>query len=148
MHCPTIIAMADQAAVPVAAAEQKHGKLSLNTTFSALKHRNYRLFFAGQLTSLVGTWMQNIAQAWLVYDLTQSPLYLGIVSFASAVPVLVLSLWAGVIIDRVPKRRLLLVTQTCAMTLALILAADVFLGLVQPWHIVILAFLLGAVNSF
>lgn len=140
--------MADQAVVPVAAAKQKHGKLSLNTTFSALKHRNYRLFFAGQLTSLVGTWMQNIAQAWLVYDLTQSPLYLGIVSFASAVPVLVLSLWAGVIIDRVPKRRLLLVTQTCAMTLALILAADVFLGLVQPWHIVILAFLLGAVNSF
>ncbi|MBI5304871.1 MAG: MFS transporter [Chloroflexi bacterium] len=121
---------------------------SLATTFSALKHPNYRLFFAGQLTSLTGTWMQNVAQAWLVYDLTKSPFYLGIVSFASALPSLLLSLWAGVLIDRMPKRRLLIITQASAMTLAFILAVDVFAGTVQPWHIVILSFLLGAVNAF
>ena len=118
------------------------------TTFSALKHRNYRLFFFGQLTSLVGTWMQNVAQSWLVYQLTDSPMYLGIVSVSAAVPVLVLSLWAGVVVDRVPKRKLLLVTQTCAMTLAFLLSADVFLGWVQPWHVIIFAFLLGTVNTF
>jgi MFS family permease len=120
----------------------------LAAIFSALKHRNYRLFFFGQLTSLVGTWMQNVAQSWLVYQLTDSPLYLGIVSFSSAIPILLLSLWAGVVVDRVAKRRLLLVTQTCAMTLAFVLAADVSLGWVQPWHVVILAFLLGGVNAF
>ncbi len=117
-------------------------------TFSALRHRNYRLFFTGQLISLIGTWMQNVAQSWLVYQLTGSPFYLGIVSFSSAIPVLLLSLWAGVIVDRVPKRKLLILTQTAAMLLALVLSADVFLGWVQPWHVVILAFLLGAVNAF
>jgi MFS family permease len=120
----------------------------LPATFSALRHRNYRLFFAGQLLSLVGTWMQNVAQSWLVYQLTGSPFYLGVVSFAGAVPVLFLSLWAGLIIDRVSKRNLLIVTQTSMMGLAFILCADVFLGWVQPWHIVVLAFLLGVANSF
>ncbi len=117
-------------------------------TFSALHHPNYRLFFIGQLISLVGTWMQNVSQPWLVYQLTGSPLYLGIVSFASAVPIITLSLWAGVFIDRVPKRRLLMITQTLAMTQALLLALDVFLGWVQPWHIVIFAFILGTINAF
>ncbi len=123
-------------------------RISLSKTFTALYHRNYRLYFSGQLISLTGTWMQNVAQSWLVYQLTGSPLYLGIVSFSSSVPTLVLSLWAGVIIDRVPKRTLLLLTQTAEMLLAFILAADVFLGWVQAWHIVILALLLGAVTSF
>ncbi|HEX7588960.1 MAG TPA: MFS transporter, partial [Anaerolineae bacterium] len=100
----------------------------LPKTFSALRHRNYRLFFAGQLLSLIGTWMQNVAQSWLVYQLTGSPFYLGVVSFASAVPVLFLSLWAGLIVDRVPKRNLLIVTQTSMMALAFILCADVFIG--------------------
>ena len=122
--------------------------IGLPKTFSALRHRNYRLFFAGQLISLIGTWMQNVAQAWLVYQLTGSPFYLGIVSFAGAIPVLFLSLWAGVIVDRVPKRNLLMITQTGALLLAFFLSADVFLGWVQPWHIVIFAFLLGAVNAF
>jgi predicted MFS family arabinose efflux permease len=121
---------------------------ALPKTFSALRHRNYRLFFAGQLTSLIGTWMQNVAQAWLVFQITNSPFYLGVVSFAGAVPVLFLSLWAGLIVDRVPKRTLLIVTQTSMMGLAFILSADVFLGWVQPWHIVILAFLLGVANTF
>lgn len=122
--------------------------VALSGTFSALRHRNYRLFFFGQLTSLIGTWMQNVAQSWLVYALTGSPFYLGIVSFASSIPTLALTLGAGVIIDRVPKRTVLLITQTGAMILAFILAADVFLNWVQPWHIVVLSFLLGIVNSF
>lgn len=117
-------------------------------TFAALRHRNYRLFFTGQLISLIGTWMQNVAQSWLVYALTGSPFYLGVVSFASAIPSLTLTLGAGVVIDRMPKRTLLLITQTASMLLAFILAADVFVGWVQPWHIVILSFLLGAVNAF
>ncbi len=117
-------------------------------TFAALRHRNYRLFFTGQLISLIGTWMQNVAQAWLVYAITDSPLYLGIVSFAGSIPSLTLSWGAGVVVDRVPKRTLLILTQSAAMVLAFILAADVFLGWVHPWHIVIFSFLLGAVNSF
>src|SRR5512142_755838 len=121
---------------------------ALPKTFSALRHRNYRLFFTGQLISLIGTWMQNVAQAWLVYALTNSPFYLGVVSFAASIPTLALMLGAGVIIDRVPKRTLLMLTQTAAMLLAFILAADVAVGWVQPWHIVILSFMLGIVNSF
>ncbi len=121
---------------------------ALPRTFSALRHRNYRLFFIGQLISLIGTWMQNVAQAWLVYAITNSPLYLGIVSFASSIPVLTLILGAGVFIDRVPKRTLLILTQSASMALAFILAADVIVGWVQAWHIVILSFLLGAVNAF
>ncbi len=120
----------------------------LPKTFSALRHRNYRLFFSGQLISLIGTWMQNIAQAWLVYALTGSPLYLGIVSFVSAIPALTLTLGAGVVVDRVPKRTLLLMTQAFMMILAFILAVDVFSGWVQPWHIVILSFSLGIANAF
>lgn len=123
-------------------------RLAPGTTFAAFKHRDYRLFFAGQFVSLVGTWMQNIAQPWLVYDLTKSPMYLGVVAFAPAVPVLFLSLYAGVFVDRVSKRKLLILTQTLAMAQAFLLAADVLLGWVQPWHIVIFALGLGAINAF
>jgi len=130
-----------------AVADTRRG-LTLPKTFSALQHRNYRLYFFGQLVSLTGTWMQNVAQSWLVYQLTGSPLYLGIVSFAASIPILAFSLGAGVYIDRVPKRWMLVRTQTAAMILAFILSADVFLGWVQPWHIVILSFLLGTVNTF
>ncbi len=121
--------------------------LSFSQTFSALKHRNYRLWFVGQLTSLVGTWMQNIAQPWLVYQMTGSPLYLGIVSFAPAIPALTLTLWAGVIVDRLPKRNLLVMTQTVLMLSAFTLAADYFLGWIQPWHVVILALVNGTVQA-
>lgn len=117
-------------------------------TFAAFQHPNYRLYFSGQIVSLVGTWMQIVAQGWLVYQLTDSPLYLGLVSFAASVPVVFLSLGAGAIIDRVPRRRVLVVTQTCAMLLAFVLAFLVFTGLVQPWHILVLSFLLGVVNAF
>ena len=124
------------------------GGFALSHTLAALQHRNYRLFFFGQLVSLIGTWMQNVAQAWLVYALTSSPFKLSLVVFCSGVPVLAFSLWAGVVADRVPKRRLLLATQTFMMTLAFILAADVLLGTIQWWHIAILAFFLGTANAF
>jgi len=143
-----IVSMTNRVAVGAEKPARPPRGLSLSRTFAALKHRNYRLFFLGQLVSLVGTWMQNVAQPWLVYQMTGSPLYLGIVSFATAVPVLLLSLWAGVFVDRIPKRKLLLVTQALASGQAALLALDVFLGWVEPWHVVIFAFLLGAINAF
>lgn len=117
-------------------------------TFAALRHRNYRLFIFGQLISLAGTWMQIIAQGWLVYELSGSELALGIVGFASAVPVLLMAPWAGVIVDQVDKRNLLVTTQAGAMMLALILAVLTFGGWVSVWQVVLLASGLGVVNSF
>src|SRR6267142_5176214 len=83
----------------------------LSTRFRALRHRNFRLFWLGQIVSLVGTWMQAVAQGWLMHRLTDSPLMLGLLGFAQFAPVTLLSLWAGVVADRFDKRRLLLVTQ-------------------------------------
>lgn len=120
----------------------------LPKTFSALRHRNYRLFLIGQLISLAGTWMQTIAQGWLVYEISGSELALGLVGFASAIPALLISPMAGVITDRVSRRTLLVATQTGAMSLALILAVLTFLGVVQVWHVLLLAVGLGVVNSF
>ncbi len=117
-------------------------------TFRALQHRNYQLYFAGQLISVAGTWMQIVAQAWLVYQLSHSELMLGVVGFASAIPALLISPWAGVVVDRVNKRNLLVVTQSAAMVLAFILAVLTFTGLVQVWEIVALAALMGVVNAF
>src|SRR5262245_26945355 len=123
-------------------------RISVRQTFAALQHRNYSLWFRGQLISLMGTWMQQTAQGYLVYELTRSPVYLGYVGFAAGVPAWLFTLYGGVIADRVSKRKLLLITQTSMMILAFILAALVFSGLVQPWHIVGLAFLLGIANAF
>ena len=120
----------------------------LPKTFSALRHRNYRLFLIGQFISLAGTWMQIIAQGWLVYQISGSELALGLVGFAAAIPALLLSPVAGVIADRVSRRALLVGTQTGAMLLALILAALTFFDVVQVWHIVVLAMGIGVVNSF
>ena len=116
--------------------------------FAAFRHRNYRLYFGGQLVSNAGTWMQIIAQGWLVYQLSHSELMLGIVGFASAIPSLLVTPWGGVVVDRMPKRRLLLLTQSGAMLLAFILAALTFSGIVEAWHIVVLAAGLGLVNAF
>jgi MFS family permease len=116
--------------------------------FASFRHRNFQLYFSGQLVSNAGTWMQVIAQGWLVYQLTHSDLALGVVGFASAIPSLVATPWGGVVVDRVPKRTLLILTQTGAMLLAFLLAALAFTGLVQEWHIVVLAAALGLVNSF
>ncbi len=120
----------------------------LPQTFRSLQHRNFQLYFAGQIISVAGTWMQTVAQAWLVYELTHSELMLGIVGFAAAIPSLLVSPWGGVVVDRVNKRNLLVVTQASAMVLAFILAVLTFTGLVQVWMIVVLAALLGLINAF
>jgi MFS family permease len=121
---------------------------AIKSTFASLKHANYRLWFGGQLISLIGTWMQSTAQGYLIYDLTHSPAYLGYVGFAGGLPTIVLTLYGGVLADRIPRRTMLIITQTYMMVLAAILAALVFFQVVQPWHIILLAFLLGIGNSF
>jgi MFS family permease len=113
----------------------------------AFQHRNYRLFFSGQLISLIGTWMQQVAQAWLVLQLTGDPIWLGIVATAQFLPVMVFGLFAGVAADAFPKRRTLLATQFAMMILAAVLALLVITNVVQVWMIVILAFLLGIANA-
>ena len=115
--------------------------------FPALSHRNFRLFWFGQCISLIGTWMQNIGQARLVLQLTGSAIKLGTVSAVQFLPVMVLSLFAGTLVDRYPKRQVLLFTQSCLMILAFILATLTFLNIVQYWHILVLALCLGIVNT-
>jgi MFS family permease len=122
--------------------------LSFSKTFSALRHRNYRLWFTGQIVMLVGAWMQSTAQGYLVYELTGSTAYLGVVSFAGGIPSWLFTLYGGVIADRFSRRNLMLITQGANMLLALTLATLVFSGVVQPWMIVGLAFLLGTTNAF
>ena len=119
-----------------------------NTTFVAMRHRNFQLYFAGQLVSNIGTWMQIIAQGWVVYQIGHSELALGLVAFASAIPTLVISPWGGVVVDRVSRRNLLILTQAGAMLLAFILAALTFTNVIMEWHVIVLAALLGVVNAF
>jgi MFS family permease len=113
----------------------------------ALRHRNYRLFFAGQLISLIGTWMQQVGEAWLVLQLTHDPLWLGVVSVFQFGPVVLFGLFGGVIADQLPKRRTLMVTQSVAMTLAFILFVLSATGVIQVWHILIMATILGFSNA-
>jgi MFS family permease len=117
-------------------------------TFAAMRHRNFQLYFGGQLVSNIGTWMQVIAQAWVVYQIGHSALTLGLVAFASAIPVLVITPFAGVVVDRVSRRKLLMMTQTGAMVLAFIMAALTFTNVIQEWQVIVLAALLGVVNAF
>ncbi len=117
-------------------------------TFGALRrHPNFRLYWSGALVSNMGTWMQNVAQAWLVYQLTGSAFLLGTVSFLQALPALFLSLLGGVLADRVERRMLMIVTQTAAMLLAFVLAGLALAGVVRVEHIMIMAVLLGLVNA-
>ena len=116
--------------------------------FRALRHRNFRLYWSGQLTSLIGTWMQSVAQGWLMHRLTSSAFMLGLLVFTQFLPVLIFSLWAGVIADRVDKRRMLLITQTAAFVQALTLAVVVSLGIAEPWMVLVLAFVYGTFNAF
>ena len=113
----------------------------------AFRHRNYRLFFGGQAISLVGTWMQQVAQGWLVLQLTRDPFALGLVAAAQFTPVLVLGLFGGLVADQLPKRRVLIVTQTVAMGLAFALYALTASGSVQVWQVLVLAVALGASNA-
>ena len=113
----------------------------------ALRHRNFRLFWFGQLISLVGTWMQSVAQAWLVLLLTHDPIWLGVVAAVQFTPVLVLGLFGGILADMLPKRQTIIGTQAILMILALILAVLSWTGVVQVWHIMVIAFALGLVNA-
>jgi MFS family permease len=115
--------------------------------FTALSYRDFRLFWFGQLISLSGTWMQSVAQGWLVYSLTKSPLYLGMVAASAALPILLFTLVGGVIADRFPKRNLLLVTQALSIIPALLLGILTFMGIVKVWEVALLAALLGTINA-
>ncbi len=117
-------------------------------TFRALRHRNYRLFFLGQIISFAGTWMHNTAQGWLVYDLTHSSAWLGVVGFLSFLPYSIFSLLGGSVADRLDKRRLIVVTQTVALFLALLYAVLVWEQWIHVAGIALLAFALGVVNAF
>ena len=114
----------------------------------ALRHRNYQLFFCGQLISVIGTWMQTVAQSWLVYRLTNSAVLLGLVGFASQIPVFLLAPLGGSVADHYNRHRIVIATQTTAMLLAFCLAILTLTGCVQVWHIFVLASLLGVVNAF
>jgi MFS family permease len=114
----------------------------------ALRHRNFQLFFSGQLVSLIGTWMQTVAQSWLVYRLTGSALLLGSVGFASQFPVFLMAPIGGTVADRSNRHRVIIVTQAASMVLALVLAALTLTRHVHIWHIFVLAALLGLVNAF
>ncbi len=131
---------------PAATPERANG--GWRDAFRALRHRNFRLYFGGQLTSLIGTWMQTVAQSWLVLKLTNSPLMLGVVTFANYLPILLVALFAGVIVDHVDRRRLIIVAQVLLMLSAFVLAALTWTGAVRVEHVVILAAFNGVVSSF
>ena len=116
--------------------------------FRALRHRNYQLFFSGQLISLIGTWMQTVAESWLVYRLTGSAALLGVTAFCSQIAVFLLAPIGGIVADRYAKRRVLVATQSTSMVLALILGALTFSGRIQVWQVFVLAGCLGVVNAF
>jgi MFS family permease len=127
---------------------QAKSRITLKETFSALQYRNYRLWFYGQLVSLIGTWMQTTAQQYLIYDLSNSTVLLGLVAFISGVPSILFSAFGGVIADRISRRTMMLITQAAMLVLAFILAILVFTHTVQIWHIIVLAALLGIANAF
>jgi MFS family permease len=117
-------------------------------TFRALRHRNFRLFISGQIISLIGTWMQNVAQSWLVYRLTHSELLLGTAWFCAQIAVFALGPLGGIAADRFSRRKVVIVTQTLSMVQAFVLAALTLTGRVQVWHVLVLAGLLGVINAF
>ncbi len=123
-------------------------QFSVRDTFTSLKYPNYRLWFFGQLVSLVGTWTQTTAQGYLIYQLTKSPEFLGYASFANGLPSFLFTLYAGAIADRIPRRTLMVITQSSMLILAFVLAILTFTNSIQWWHILILTFLLGISNAF
>jgi predicted MFS family arabinose efflux permease len=124
----------------------QHGRLS--RTFSALRYRDFRLLWIGAFLSTTGTWMQTIAQGWLVLEMTNSPFLLGVDGFLATGPMIVFSLFGGVIADRIERRKIMLFSQYLQMSFALILAALIWGGNVQVWHIFLLSFLTGSAQSF
>jgi MFS family permease len=119
-----------------------------SSTFRALRHRNFQLFFAGQFISLTGTWMQSVAQSWLVYRLTGSVILLGAVGFASQIPVFLIAPFGGSVADRMDRRRILVITQSVAMSLAAVLAVLTLTGSIQIWHLFVVAVGFGVANAF
>lgn len=122
--------------------------MALPATLRALRHRNFQLFFGGQLISLTGTWMQNVAQAWLVYRLTHSSVLLGAIGFSGQIPVFLLSPLGGIVADRFRRRQIVIATQAASMVLAFTLAALTLSGAMRIWHLFVLSSMLGAVNAF
>ncbi len=120
---------------------------NLNNPFISLRHKNFRYYWFGMCISQIGTWMQNIAQPLLAYKLTDSPFLLGLVGALQFLPVLLFSLFAGVIIDRFPKKKLLIITQSASMLITLILAILAFTGEIRYWHLIIMASALGMANT-
>jgi len=123
-------------------------RTKLILTFRALKHRNYRLFFFGQIISLSGTWMQSVAQSWLVYRVTGSVALLGLIGFAGQFPIFLLAAFGGAVADRYDRRVILICTQTSAMATAAMLAFLTLSGLIEVWHLFVLATVSGVVNAF
>lgn len=128
--------------------KNRHGKEQFQSIARALRHRNFRLFFSGQIISLTGTWMQRVAMGWLVYQLTHSAFMLGIVGFASQFPVFILTPFAGVLADRRNRHRMIILTQSLALAQALALSILVLTGTVRIWHVIALSIFLGIINSF
>jgi MFS family permease len=122
-----------------------HGR---GTMFRALRHRNFQLFISGQLVSLVGTWMQTVAQSWLVYRMTHSAALLGAVGFASQVPILFLGPVAGILADRTSRRKIVITTQSLMMIQAFLIAALTLSQVIQVWQVFSLALFLGICNAF
>jgi predicted MFS family arabinose efflux permease len=120
---------------------------SLSNPFAALRHKSFRLYWLGMCVSLIGTWMQNVAEPWLAYSLTGSPLLLSLVGMLQFLPMLFFSLFAGVIIDRFPKKILLICTQTGALLVTLSLSILIWSGSIQYWHLLVAATVLGLVNT-
>jgi MFS family permease len=114
----------------------------------ALRHRNYRLFFGGQLISLIGTWMQSVAESWLVYRLTGSSVLLGVAAFAAQIPVMIFATIGGTVADRYNRHRIIVTTQTLSMIMPFILAMLTLTHHVKVWHVFALASCLGVVNAF
>src|SRR6185437_3217114 len=128
-------------------ADQQHPS-KWPSALRALRHRNYQLFFAGQLISLVGTWMDQVAESWLVYRLTGSALLLGTVAFCSQIPVFLLAPIGGAVADRHNRRTILVATQSCMMAIAFVLAGLTLTHHITVWELMVLAGLLGVVNAF
>ena len=124
------------------------GGITWRHTFRALRHRNYRLFFWGQLVSLIGTWMQQTAMSWFVYQITNSKLLLGVVAAMGSAPMMLSSVWGGSLADRYPKRSILVATQTAQMICAFLLAAGVWAGFATPSFISVIAALNGLAMGF
>lgn len=124
-----------------------NSKTKFSNPFTALKHKNFRYYWIGMCVSTTGTWMQNIAQPWLAYKLTNSPFLLSLITALQFMPVLLFSLFAGVIIDKIPKKKILIFTQSASLLITLVLAILVLSGHIKYWHILVAATALGFVNT-